>query len=169
MAEQPLNIALIRGPMYNELYEALPDFTNETGIAIEIGFHGTHAELNGHLASLEDVPYHLVSTHTKYAPSQRRFLEPLNGEGLNDFFPTLVEMATIGGEVYGVPRNLDVKLLHYRRDEVTTIPQSWDELRETARALSSGDFFGFVFTGRDAGLFGMFFRIGRDGRRAAFP
>ena len=164
-----LNVALIAGPMYDRLYETLPEFTQTSGIQVDIGFHGAHPELNAHLASLKDIPYHLVSTHTKYAPSQRRFLAALDEDMLTDFYLPLVEMTKIDGRVCGVPRNIDVKLLHYRRDVVANVPQSWEELAATASALSTGGFYGFVFTGRDSGLFGLFYELAEMGGAHLFP
>jgi multiple sugar transport system substrate-binding protein len=73
-------VALIRGGMYDSLYNRLPEFTLQTGIEVDIGFQGDHPTLNAHLASFssDEIPYDLVSTHTKYAPSQTSFLAPLN-------------------------------------------------------------------------------------------
>ena len=91
--------ALISGPMYDALYARLGDFTAATGIAAEIAYQGDHPALNEHLASLADVPYDLVSTHTKYAPSQLAFLAPLDGllapDDLSDFTPRLLNLARI--------------------------------------------------------------------------
>jgi multiple sugar transport system substrate-binding protein len=169
MPDQKLLVALIAGPMYDPLYQSLAEFTRNSGIPVEVAFHGVHPELNAHLASLEEVPYHLISTHTKYAPSQRRFLGVLPEVELDDFFPALTEMARIEGALYGLPRNLDAKLLHYRCDLVPKIPQTWDELQETARGLSRDGQFGFVFTGKDSGLFGMFFELAEMAGARLFP
>jgi len=73
-----LQIALIAGPAYDPLYECLPSFTAATGVSVNVAFTGDHPALNRHLASLTEVPYDLVSTHSKYAPSQLSFLAPLD-------------------------------------------------------------------------------------------
>jgi multiple sugar transport system substrate-binding protein len=169
MPKQDLLVALIAGAMYDRLYEALPEFTGATGIRVQIAFHAVHPKLNAHLASLNDMPYHLVSTHTKYAPSQLSFLGAVEEDLLEDFFPALVEMARIEGRVYGVPRNIDVKLLHYRHDTVAKPPKTWEELTATARALAGKDSYGFVFTGKDSGLFGMFFELAEMAGARLFP
>lgn len=87
--------AAISGPMYDPLYARLPTFTQATGIEVEIAFRGDHPTLNEHLAHLPDMPYDLVSTHTKYAPSQLSFLAPLDGlippAVLADFMPLVAE------------------------------------------------------------------------------
>src|SRR5580765_4517570 len=100
-----LQIALVSGPAYDPLYESLPAFTAATGIKVNVAFSGDHPALNHHLAGLSLVPYDLVSTHTKYAPSQKDFLTPLNdiveASVLEDFAPLLLELATIEGFLYG--------------------------------------------------------------------
>lgn len=169
MPEPELHVAFIAGPMYDSLYAALPEFTRTTGIPVSIGFHAVHPELNAHLGSLQDVPYDLVSTHTKYAPSQRRLLAALPEYSQDDFFPAILEMARIDGELCGLPRNIDVKLLHYRRDRVDRVPQTWDELVNLSLRLSHDGQYGFVFTGKDSGLFGMFYELAEMGGAHLFP
>src|SRR5438309_10558434 len=132
-----LQIALVSGPAYDPLYSTLREFSETTGIAVNIAFSGDHPALNHHLASLKEVPYDLVSTHTKYAPSQLQFLAPLDEliepATLTDFVPLLLELALVDGSLYGIPRNIDVRLLHYRTDLMDSPPRSWDDLIQTAR------------------------------------
>ena len=159
-----LQVALISGPAYDPLYACLPAFTGATGVKVSVVFSGDHPALNRHLAELDEVPYDLVSTHTKYAPSQAGFLAPLDGlvgaAELEDFVPLLLELASVGGSLYGVPRNIDVRLLHYRADLIARPPATWDELLEVARAQNSPPSrYGFVFPGRESGLFGTFFEL----------
>src|SRR5262249_43159750 len=166
--------AFIAGPMYDPLYAGIADFQRDTGIAVDIAFRGDHPALNHHLASLPDVPYDLVSTHTKYAPSQAGFLAPLDdllsAHELSDFAPLLLELARVDGHLYAIPRNIDVRLLHYRTDLLDAPPATWDELLETARRLSHPpDFYGFVFPGRESGLFGTFFELVEAGGAQLFP
>jgi multiple sugar transport system substrate-binding protein len=154
-----LRVALISGPAYDPLYAALPRFEEATGIRVNVAFTGDHPALNQHLATLKEVPYDLVSTHTKYAPSQLRFLAPLDEVDIDDFVPMLLELARVNGKPYGLPRNIDVRLLHYRTDIIETAPQTWDELLETARRVNRDRLNGFVFPGRESGLFGTFFEL----------
>lgn len=166
--------AFVSGGMYDPLYASLEQFRQQTGIAVEIAFTGDHPTLNHHLADLADVPYDLVSTHTKYAPSQISFLAPLDGlltDGeLSDFTPSLLELARIDGQLYALPRNIDVRLLHIRTDLVETPPASWDELLEMARRLANPPaFYGFVFPGRESGLFGTFYELAEAAGASLFP
>jgi multiple sugar transport system substrate-binding protein len=174
MSDRTLRVAFVAGPMYDPVYERLPHFEHIAGVRVEVAFHGSHPELNAHLASLTDVPYDLVSTHTKYAPSQSSFLAPLDafaGElETRHFYAPLIDLARVEGRLVGIPRNIDVKLLHFRRDLVEQAPQTWNELVETACHLASGTgFYGFVFPGMDSGLFGMFYELAEMGGASLFP
>ena len=169
-----LQVALIAGPAYDPLYQCLEPFTDKTGVEVEVVFRGDHPALNRHLASLSDVPYDLVSTHTKYAPSQLSFLSSLEGKvdaaPLEDFVPMLLDMASVNGSLYGLPRNIDVRLLHYRTDLIESPPQTWDAVLEIARSHNSPpDIYGFLFPGRESGLFGTFFELAEMAGGRLFP
>ena len=66
----------------------------------------------------------MISTHTKYAPSQAQWLRPLDdlmpAELVADLLPRPAELSRIDGRLLQIPRNLDVRLLHYRRDLIAT-------------------------------------------------
>jgi len=169
-----LNIALVSGPAYDPLYTTLSEFTEATGIKINVAFAGDHPSLNHHLAGLPEIPYDVVSTHTKYAPSQTRFLSPLEGivpaEVLEDFMPLLLELSSVRGSLYGLPRNIDVRLLHYRKDLIESPPCSWDDLFDLARTLNSPpERYGFVFPGCESGLFGTFYELAEMAGAKLFP
>lgn len=166
--------ALISGPMYDPLYARLADFTRTAGIDVEVAFQGDHPALNEHLGGLNDVPYDLVSTHTKYAPSQLGFLAPLDSvvaaATLEDFSPRLLDLARIDGQLYSLPRNVDLRLLHYRTDILLQPPATWDELLEVARAVNRPPhLYGFVFPGMESGLFGTFYELAEMGGAELFP
>ena len=173
MSEE-LRVALISGPAYDPLYACLPAFTAATGVRVSVAFSGDHPALNRHLAALEEVPYDLVSTHTKYAPSQLGFLAPLDrlvgADQLEDFVPLVLELASVAGSLYGVPRNIDVRLLHYRTDLIARAPATWYELLDVARRLNEPPgLYGFVFPGRESGLFGTFFELAEMAGARLFP
>ena len=168
-----LQIALVSGPAYDALYSSLRTFTERTGVKVKVAFRGDHPTLNHHLAGLRDVPYDLVSTHTKYAPSQLRFLSPvdelINDEQLADFTPLLLELSRVNGRLFGLPRNIDVRLLHYRTDLIYTPPANWDELFELAKDLTLVMRYGFVFPGCESGLFGTFYELAEMAGACLFP
>jgi multiple sugar transport system substrate-binding protein len=169
-----LQIALIGGPAYDRLYASLSPFRESTGIKVKVAFTGDHPTLNHHLATLDEVPYDLVSTHTKYAPSQLRFLAPLDDliepAWLEDFVPLLLELARVNGSLYSIPRNIDVRLLHYRTDMIARPPATWDGLLELARKHNAPPLhYGFLFPGRESGLFGTFFELAETAGARLFP
>jgi multiple sugar transport system substrate-binding protein len=172
-----VRVALIAGPMYDALYSRLADFTTQTGVAVEVAYRGDHPALNAHLAGLAgqgEVPYDLVSTHTKYAPSQQAFLAPLDdllsNNELEDFTPKLLDLARIHGRLFSLPRNVDVRLLHYRTDLIAQPPASWDDLLDLARAFNRPPHqYGFVFPGMESGLFGTFYELVEMGGAELFP
>ncbi|PYS75904.1 MAG: ABC transporter substrate-binding protein [Acidobacteria bacterium] len=169
-----LQIALISGPAYDPLYACLPAFIEATGVKVSVAYSGDHPSLNRHLAALWEVPYDLVSTHTKYAPSQLEFLAPLDclvgAAELEDFVPLVLELASVAGSLYGVPRNIDVRLLHYRADLIPRPPATWDKLLEVARRQNAPpDRYGFAFPGRESGLFGTFFELAEMAGAHLFP
>lgn len=76
-------------------------------------------------------------------------LEPLGGKiirdnvNLSDFYPALLDRFRYRGEVYGLPRDNDTKVIFYNRDHFAAagIPEpvdgwTWDDLRRAALALS---------------------------------
>ncbi|MEW6637579.1 MAG: extracellular solute-binding protein [Actinomycetota bacterium] len=161
-----LRVLLVGGPMYDPLYARLSGFEEEAGVRVEAEVAPTHPDLNERIEeefSSGAASYDLISTHTKYAPSQRRWLtsldDDLDGTEIEAFSPRTLELARIGGALYGLPRNLDVKLLYHRTDLVETPPAAWEELREEAARLRSGGTYGFVFPGKESGLFGHFFEL----------
>lgn len=161
-----LRVLLVGGPMYDPLYSRLSDFEEQEGITVEVAASLPHPELNDRVEeefSSEEASYDLISTHVKYAPSQAQWLSPLDEdldeEDLQHFSPLTLELARIDGSLYGVPRMLDVKLLLYRTDLLSNPPASWEELLEEAARLRSGETYGFVFPGKESGLFGHFFEL----------
>jgi multiple sugar transport system substrate-binding protein len=166
-----VRVALVGGPMYDPLYAAIPAFEKEVGVRVEIAAQLPHPELNAFVAQAFEAGVHLdlISTHTKYAPFQAPWLLPLDEligrESVDDLLARPAELSRIDGQLLQVPRNLDIRLLHYRRDCILAAPSTWTELIETAGALSrqpsngAPGFYGFLFPGRDSGLFGMFYEL----------
>lgn len=174
-----LRIALVSGPMYDGLYDRLPLFEKASGLNVEVAFKGDHPALNEHLAK-HGASYDLVSTHSKYAPSQAEFLRPLDGllgeTELMAFETSAVELMRFRGRLLQLPRVVDSKLVLYRKDlfdseplrsryesefgRALRFPDTWDGFAETARFLRAhAGMAGFVFPGKESGLFGHFYEI----------
>ena len=161
-----LKALLVGGPMYDPLYPRIAEFEEREGLRVETVVAPTHPDLN---EQIEDefasgtASYDLISTHTKYAPSQRQWLTPLDDDlddgDLEPFTSRTLELARIDGRLYSVPRNLDVKLLLYRTDLMEDQPSSWEDLLETASRVRSDSLYGFAFPGKESGLFGHFFEL----------
>jgi len=169
-----VRVALISGPMYDALYARLGEFTQVTGIPVEIAFQGDHPALNEFLATDAAARCDVVSTHTKYAPSQQALLAPLDDlltpAELADFTPALLALARIEGKLYSIPRNVDVRLLHYRTDLVTHVPATWDELLDLMRRINRPPAcHAFVFPGMESGLFGTFYELVEMAGAELFP
>lgn len=171
-----LRVLLVGGPMYDPLYARLAEFEDQYGVHVEVAGTLPHPELNDRVArefSSGEARYDLVSTHIKYAPSQMRWLTPLDddfsADELAPFSPRVLDLARIDGQLYSVPRNLDVKLLHYRTDLLDAPPSSWEGLLESAARLRSDDLYGFTFPGKESGLFGHFFELHAMAGGTMFP
>jgi multiple sugar transport system substrate-binding protein len=146
-----LRLALVGGPMYDPMYELL------AGRDVEVVVHADHPTLNRRVAELlgRGERLDLISTHAKYAPSQARWLWPLDDlvdRGLlAALAPRAVDLCRFEGRLLCVPRNVDVRVLWVRDDLVAGAPDTWEDL------LASPASFGFP--GRESGLFGTFFEL----------
>jgi multiple sugar transport system substrate-binding protein len=174
-----LKVALVGGPMYDGLYARLAQFEKNSGVRVEVGFKGDHPALNEHVAA-HGAEYDLISTHSKYSPSQSEFLRPLDSllskDELTGFEPSTLELMRYRGQLLQLPRVIDAKILFYRKDlfqdpsiqfvfkkqfeREFAPPQTWDELVEIAAFCNQGTGRnGFVFPGKESGLFGHFYEI----------
>ena len=139
--------------MYDGLYRVL------NGLDVEIAVHADHPTLNRVAADLlrRGQRIDVLSTHSKYAPSQAPWLRPLDGlldhTVLAALAPKAVELCRFNGALLSVPRNIDVRVLWANRRLVRTrpVPATWDAL--------VGSRLAFGFPGRESGLFGTFFEI----------
>ena len=155
MPQKQLDVAFIGGPQYDALYSRLPQFEQETGFTVNVCVQLPHPELNAHIDAVYtagSARYDVISTHVKYAPAQQAWLLPLDtyfsDAELADFSPALLKHARVNGVLLQVPRNVDARILFYRRDLLTDpaeqarfqrqygrplrVPQTWDEVRDVA-------------------------------------
>jgi len=136
------------------------------GLDVEVVVHADHPTLNHTVAQLlaRGKRIDVLSTHSKYAPSQARWLRPLDellaADAIAPLAPAAVELCRFRGALLCAPRNIDVRVLWANRALLgaRTVPSTWDELVESRLA--------FGFPGRESGLFGTFFEIvtGQGGR-----
>jgi len=154
---EPLRLALVGGPMYDAVYET---FGDDVAIVVQADHLSLNARVAELLAAGERID--VLATHGKYAPSQRRWLHPLDDllspATVGSLAPGAVELCRHRGELLCAPRNIDVRVLWWRSDRLAAPPDTWSEL------LASDAVFGF--TGRGSGLFGLFYEllVGAGGR-----
>jgi multiple sugar transport system substrate-binding protein len=150
-----LRLALVGGPMYDGLYELLADDIARG--AVEVVVHADHPSLNRAVAERLGAGERLdlISTHGKYAPSQAGWLRPLDdlvpAEVLAALAPRAVDLCRFDGALLCAPRNIDVRVLWWRTDLLDAAPATWDDVEASAVA--------FGFTGRESGLFGLFYEL----------
>ena len=148
-----LRVALVGGPMYDGLYRMLD------GADVEIVVRADHPTLNRAVAErlARGERLDVISTHSKYAPSQAAWLRPLDAllapATLAGLAPAAVERCRFAGALLAAPRNIDVRVLwaNRRRLGKSVAPATWEALRVSGLA--------FGFPGRESGLFGTFFEI----------
>ncbi|MEX0873681.1 MAG: hypothetical protein WD646_11450 [Actinomycetota bacterium] len=144
-----LRVALVGGPMYDHLYRVLDD--------VEVVVHEDHPTLNREIAQRLSAGERVdvLSTHSKYAPSQSQWLRPLDDMVGSDVVlrlaPKAADLCRFRGELLSLPRCIDVRVLWLRTDRTLEAPDSWEDL------VASDIVFGFP--GRESGLFGTFFEI----------
>ena len=148
-----LRIALVAGPMYDHLYRAFDDH----GIDVEIVIHADHPTLNRRAAEMLAAGERIdvLATHSKYAPAQSRWLQPLDGligaTSVERLAPRAVELCRFDGTAFCLPRLIDVRVLWARADRVPEVPDTWASLAASEVV--------FGFPGRESGLFGTFFEL----------
>ncbi len=147
-----LRVALVGGPMYDHLYTLFDEAD------VEIVVHADHPTLNRRVAELLEAGERLdlIATHSKYAPSQAQWLQPLDAlVDPHELAPLAVDLCRFDGALLCVPRLIDVRIMW---SHLAAPPSTW-------RALAASDVV-FGFSGRESGLFGTFFElvVGSGGR-----
>jgi len=146
-----LRVALVGGPMYDHLYDRFD------ADEVEVVVHADHPTLNRAVAERLGAGERLdlISTHSKYAPSQAAWLHDLaplvEEEVVAPLAPRAVDLCRHGGRLLSLPRLVDVRVLWVRADRVPDPPHTWEDV------LAAGISFGFP--GRESGLFGTFFEL----------
>lgn len=146
-------------------------FTEETGIAVNYEVapadYLTHQQLVSTRLASSDTSvdaYHLDDFQVAIYGAAG-WLTPLDGiveEGgidLEDFPLTLLtDVSSWDGVLYRIPWGNDTEIFMYRKDWFEeaglAIPTTWDELLETARALTTEDRWGMALCGKNNGILG---------------
>ena len=149
---EPLRVALVGGPMYDHLYARLH------AADVEVVVHADHPTLNRRVAELLGAGERIdvLATHSKYAPSQRQWLRPLDDllapERARAARAAAVELCRFEGALLCAPRLVDVRVLW-----VAHRPggRGARHLGRAARVATSSS----GSPGRESGLFGTFFEL----------
>lgn len=107
----------------------------------------TAAQASGTAPDMYIISFSLLYSHVKDG-----MIQPLDGlipqEGIDDLLPNIKDMVTIDGKVYAYPQLVEPStILFYRKDlfeqaNIAQAPKTWDELVETAKALTTDEVFG---------------------------
>lgn len=84
------------------------------------------------------------------------WLEPIDKylpAGYNDdFLPIAKDLTSYNGTQYGILRQVDLSSLYYRKDifeeKGLSVPQTWDELIEVGKELTTDGMWGYVWQGK---------------------
>jgi multiple sugar transport system substrate-binding protein len=144
--------------MYDHLYSLFD--TDEVDVVV----HADHPTLNREVANRLSAGERIdvLSTHSKYAPSQGEWLRPLDAladrAAVDALAPRAVDLCRVDGQLLSLPRLIDVRVLWVRGDRLPSAPDTWQDLIEAGTP--------FGFPGRESGLFGTFFElvVGAGGR-----
>ncbi|MFA9462687.1 MAG: extracellular solute-binding protein [Velocimicrobium sp.] len=78
------------------------------------------------------------------------FADLTNKFDVSDYFEGTVQSATLDGKLYGVPFGVNCLALYYNEDMLkeagAEVPETWDQLKETAVKLTKGEVSGFAFS-----------------------
>jgi len=118
-----IKMATIGGQPYEAMYDSISKFEEETGATVEIVFLGDGFEIDRHLKTnygAGTVDFDVAWNHTSFMSQYTNFVEPLQDyftpEELAAFSPSIIEAATIDGNLQLIPRHADISALHYRTD-----------------------------------------------------
>ena len=118
-----IKMATIGGQPYEAMYDSISKFEEETGATVEIVFLGDGFEIDRHLKTnygAGTVDFDVAWNHTSFMSQYTNFVEPLQDyftpEELAAFSASIIEAATIDGNLQLIPRHADISALHYRTD-----------------------------------------------------
>ncbi len=179
-----IRMATIGGGQYEAMYDSISVFEEETGATVEIvalldGFAIDQKLKVDFATSAAD--YDVAWDHTSFVAQYTDFLLPLNDyfseEELSQFSATILEAATIDGNLYLIPRHADVSSMHYRADlyddpeiasayEAETgtalaVPTALEELDRQMRFFVAGGYSkqGYGMAGKEEALTGRFYEL----------
>jgi multiple sugar transport system substrate-binding protein len=179
-----IKMLTIGGGQYEAMYQSLPVFEEATGAKVEIvtlldGFEIDKKLIQDYATGAAD--YDVAWNHTSFMARYKGFVEPLNNyfsaEELAAFSPSIIEAATIDGELQLIPRHADISALHYRADlyndpdvqakykEATgmdlAVPTTLEEVDTQARFFHDNGYtkYGYGIVGKEEAVTGRFYEF----------
>jgi multiple sugar transport system substrate-binding protein len=179
-----IKMATIGGQPYEAMYDSISRFEDATGATVEIVFLGDGFEIDRYLKTnyaAGTTDFDVAWNHTSFMSQYTNFVEPLqdyfSADELAAFSPSIIESATINGDLQLIPRHADISAMHYRLDlfedadlqaafeaeygyplaPPTTIDQMYDmsEFFVGQDAVT----YGTQFAGREEALAGRFYEV----------
>ena len=179
-----IKMAAIGGGQYEVMYDSIAVFEEATGATVEIialldGF-AIDQKLKVDFAT-GAADYDVAWDHTSFVAQYTPFLHPLqdyfSDEELAAFSPAILDAATIGGDLYLIPRHADISPIHYRADlysddaiaaaymdatgEELTVPTTLEQIDRQARFFveNGHSTFGYTLAGKEEALTGRFYEM----------
>lgn len=179
-----IRMANIGGAPYENMYASIPVFEEATGADVEIVFLGDGFEIDRYLktnyaAGTED--FDVAWSHTSFMAQYTPFVEPLQNwfseEELAAYQPSIIEAATINGDLQVIPRHSDISSMHYRVDLFEdpehqaafeeaygyplAVPTTIDQMTDMAEYFVGADAvtYGTQWAGKEEGLTGRFYEL----------
>ena len=179
-----IKMAAIGGGQYEVMYDSIAIFEEATGATVEIialldGF-AIDQKLKVDFAT-GAADYDVAWDHTSFVAQYTPFLHPLqdffSADELAAFSPAILDAATIGGNLYLIPRHADISPIHYRADlysddaiaaaymeatgEELTVPTNLEQIDQQARFFVENGHatFGYVLAGKEEALTGRFYEM----------
>jgi multiple sugar transport system substrate-binding protein len=179
-----IKMAAIGGGSYEAMYDSISMFEEQTGANVEIVFLGDGFEIDRYLKTnyaAGTVDFDVAWNHTSFMSQFTNFVEPLQGyfseEELAAFSPSIIEAATIDGNLQLIPRHADISALYYRTDLYgdadlqaafeeqygypLAVPETLDQMNDHAEFFVAEEAirFGTQFAGREEALAGRFYEL----------
>jgi multiple sugar transport system substrate-binding protein len=179
-----IKMLTIGGGQYEAMYQSLPAFEEATGATVEIvtlldGFEIDKKLITDYATGAAD--YDVAWNHTSFMSRYVGFVEPLSNyfsaEELAAFSPSIIEAATIDGNLQLIPRHADISALHYRTDlyndpdiqakykEATgadlAVPTTLEEVDMQARFFHDNGYtkYGYSIVGKEEAVTGRFYEF----------
>ena len=141
-----IHIMARAGQYYNILSEISSQFTEQTGIRVnvqEVGRDGFLQKVSTQLLGGSNSVDAVVTINNYVgqfaAGGQFENLDPFiekYGDNMDRFLPIAQEAVTYNGSVYAMPVNVGTMFLIYRSDLIQTPPATWDEYLQVAKQFT---------------------------------